>query len=135
MPFSAAGLRTHLLGMEAGRRIQDVAALFLLAAIVPSGGAALISLFPPLFFRDGHDTLTAHFIITLLLYFVFKGEKRYTYPAIAAMCALAVSIHFYFLIYALLVTPTKVFYEPGSIARECAGLFSGLGSISFAPWP
>lgn len=76
-------------------------------------GAALASLFPPLFFRDGHDTLTSHFIINLALLFVFKAEKRYTYPALAAICALSVSIHFYFLIFALLATPTKLFYERG----------------------
>lgn len=94
-------------------------------------GAALISLFPPLFFRDGHDTLTAHFIITLLLYFVFKDEKRYTYPAIAAMCALAVSIHFYFLIFALLATPTKVFYEHGFNRASVRGalLWSGVNLL------
>ena len=86
-------------------------------------GAALISLFPPLFFRDGHDTLTAHFIITLLLYFVFKDEKRYTYPAIAAICALAVSIHFYFLMFALLATPTKLFYERGFSRASVRSVF------------
>lgn len=95
-------------------------------------GAALISLFPPLFSRDGHDTLTAHFLVTFLLYFVFKDEKRYTYPAIAAICALTVSIHFYFLLFGLLATPTKVFYEHGFNRRSvCATLiWSGVNLLS-----
>ena len=90
-------------------------------------GATLISIFPPLFFRDVHDTLTAHFLINLLLYFIFKDEKRYTYPAIAALCALTVSIHFYFLLFALLTTPTKLFYERGFNRGSVSSAFLWLG--------
>ncbi len=76
-------------------------------------GALLIALFPSYFWRIGHDTLTAHFVITLLLFWLFKKETKYTYFFMMAITALAASIHIYLTVFVLVAIPAKVFYEHG----------------------